>query len=150
MCTTCTNRLIPNWQSNSLTFICAKRLIEPLDVALMSFYLIAFPFPSVIRTISAMDKEKTQESPQQQQQNTDTTTTTTTTKNGSGASDEFQDEFYNTGRIGRRNAMPDILGNNSTASSGADLPLKLSALTTNGNFTSVINSPYQLIRTISF
>lgn len=96
-----------------------------------------------------MDKEKTQESQQQQQQNTDTTTTTTT-KNGSGASDEFQDEFYNTGRIGRRNAMPDILGNNSTASSGADLPLKLSALTTNGNLVSIINSPYQLSQTISF
>lgn len=75
-----------------------------------------------------MDKEKTQAS-QQQQQSTDTTA-----KNGSGtASDEFQDEFYTSGRIGRRNAMPDILGNNCTASSGADLPLKLSALTTNGN-----------------
>lgn len=73
-----------------------------------------------------MDKEKTQES--QQQQNADTTA-----KHESGASDEFQDEFFNTGRIGRRNAMPDILGKNSTASSGGDLPLKLSALTTNGN-----------------
>lgn len=77
-----------------------------------------------------MDKEKTQESQQQQphQQNADTTA-----KHESGASDQFQDEFFNTGRIGRRNAMPDILGNNSTASSGGDLPLKLSALTTNGN-----------------
>jgi hypothetical protein len=72
-----------------------------------------------------MDKEKTQ--PQQQSNATDTAA-----KNGKGASDEFQDEFYTTGRIGRRNAMPDILGNNCTASSGADLPLKLSALTTNG------------------
>lgn len=70
-----------------------------------------------------MDKEKTQ-SQQQQQPNADTT--------AKNASDEFQDEFYTTGRIGRRNAMPDILGNNCTASSGADLPLKLSALTTNG------------------
>lgn len=73
-----------------------------------------------------MDKEKTQQS-QPQQQNADTTS-----NNGSGASDQFQDEFYNTGRQGRRNAMPDILGNNSTTSTG-DLPLKLSALTTNGN-----------------
>ena len=73
-----------------------------------------------------MDEEKNQQS-QSQQQNVDTTS-----KNGSAPSDQFQDEFYNTGRIGRRNAMPDILGNNSTASSGGDLPLKLSALTTNG------------------
>lgn len=73
-----------------------------------------------------MDKESTQQS-EPQQQNADTAS-----KNGSGASDQVQDEFYNTGRIGRRNAMPDILGNNSTASSGSDLPLKLSALTTNG------------------
>jgi cAMP-dependent protein kinase inhibitor len=81
---------------------------------------------AVIRAISAMDKEKTQ--PQQQP------AVDGTAKNGSGASDQFQDEFYTTGRIGRRNAMPDILGNNCTASSGADLPLKLSALTTNGNY----------------
>lgn len=81
-------------------------------------------FSAVISAISTMDdKEKTQQS---QQQSNDTT------KNGSGKTDEFQDEFYTTGRIGRRNAMPDILGNNCTASSGADLPLKLSALTTNG------------------
>ena len=71
-----------------------------------------------------MDKEKAQQAPQQ--------STDPTPKNGSGKADEFQDEFYNTGRIGRRNAMPDILGNNCTASSGGDLPLKLSALTTNG------------------
>lgn len=74
-----------------------------------------------------MDKEKT-EPTQQQQQSTDTTS-----KTGSGsAADQFQDEFYTSGRIGRRNAMPDILGNNCTASAGGDLPLKLSALTTNG------------------
>lgn len=46
--------------------------------------------------------------------------------------DEDKHDFFNTGRSGRRNAMPDILGNNCTASSGGDLPLKLSALTTNG------------------
>lgn len=72
-----------------------------------------------------MDKEKTEST---QQQSADTTP-----KSGSGsAADQFQDEFYTSGRIGRRNAMPDILGNNCTASAGGDLPLKLSALTTNG------------------
>lgn len=70
-----------------------------------------------------MDKEKPQQSEP-----------LSTEKKGEGsAADQIQDEFYNTGRIGRRNAMPDILGNNAAASSGADLPLKLSALTTNGN-----------------
>lgn len=73
-----------------------------------------------------MDEEKNQQ-PQSQQQQADPAS-----KNGSTAADQIQDEFYNTGRIGRRNAMPDILGNNATASSGGDLPLKLSALTTNG------------------
>lgn len=76
-----------------------------------------------------MDKEKAQESQQQQQPPADTPA-----KNGGDEpSDMEKDEFYNTGRIGRRNAMPDILGNNCTASSGGDLPLKLSALTTNGD-----------------
>lgn len=50
--------------------------------------------------------------------------------------DEDKHDFFNTGRSGRRNAMPDILGNNCTASSGGDLPLKLSALTTNEISTS--------------
>lgn len=86
-------------------------------------------FPAVISAIFTMDKEKTQQ-PQQQ--------SNATAKNGSAKSDEFQDEFYTTGRIGRRNAMPDILGNNCTASSGADLPLKLSALTTNGMTTFIL------------
>lgn len=83
-----------------------------------------------IRALTEMDKEKTQELQQQPQPSADTAA-----KNGAKKPDEFQDEFYNTGRIGRRNAMPDILGNNCTASSGADLPLKLSALTTNGERT---------------
>lgn len=42
-----------------------------------------------------------------------------------------QDEFYNTSRVGRRNAMPDILGNHNLTTSAADLPDQLSALTTN-------------------
>lgn len=45
--------------------------------------------------------------------------------------DELQDEFLNTGRIGRRNAMPDILDEHCETTT-ADLPLKLSALTTSG------------------
>jgi hypothetical protein len=70
-----------------------------------------------------MDQEKNQ----QQQQNP-------AGAEHCGATEDEKNEFFNTGRIGRRNAMPDILGNNCTASSGGDLPLKLSALTTNGEF----------------
>lgn len=69
-----------------------------------------------------------------QQQSTATQGQPNSSANGSSSkpvSDEDKDEFFNTGRIGRRNAMPDILGQNCTASSGGDLPLKLSALTTN-------------------
>lgn len=43
---------------------------------------------------------------------------------------DYHNEFFNTGRIGRRNALPDILGYNSTTTT-ADLPDRLSALTTN-------------------
>lgn len=39
------------------------------------------------------------------------------------------DEFFNTGRVGRRNALPDILSSHATIST-ADLPDQLSALTT--------------------
>lgn len=42
-----------------------------------------------------------------------------------------KNDFFNTGRIGRRNALPDILGQNSTTSV-ADLPTRLSGLTTKG------------------
>lgn len=38
-------------------------------------------------------------------------------------------DFYSTGRVGRRNALPDILGSHATVST-ADLPDQLSALTT--------------------
>lgn len=38
-------------------------------------------------------------------------------------------DFYNTGRVGRRNALPDILSSHATIST-ADLPDQLSALTT--------------------
>lgn len=47
--------------------------------------------------------------------------------------EKIQDEFLNTGRIGRRNALPDILDSHCETST-ADLPLKLSALTTNGKY----------------
>lgn len=77
-----------------------------------------------------MDQEKTQ---QQQQQNPGNGSGAEGSGSGRATEDEKND-FFNTGRIGRRNAMPDILGNNCTASSGGDLPLKLSALTTNGKW----------------
>lgn len=50
---------------------------------------------------------------------------------GGGATegDEFHSEFYNTGRIGRRNALPDILGSHCTTTT-ADLPTQMGALTT--------------------
>lgn len=50
---------------------------------------------------------------------------------GSGSSD-YHNEFFNTGRVGRRNAMPDILGRHCTTTT-ADLPDKLSALSTKDN-----------------
>ncbi|XP_055637437.1 dachshund homolog 1-like isoform X2 [Toxorhynchites rutilus septentrionalis] len=43
--------------------------------------------------------------------------------------DEFHSEFYNTGRIGRRNALPDILGTHCTTTT-ADLSTQMGALTT--------------------
>lgn len=48
-------------------------------------------------------------------------------------------EFFNTGRVGRRNALPDILSNHATIST-ADLPDQLSALTTNDNVASTSSS----------
>lgn len=43
---------------------------------------------------------------------------------------ESSSDFFNTGRIGRRNALPDILSSHATIST-ADLPDQLSSLTTN-------------------
>lgn len=45
---------------------------------------------------------------------------------------EFSTDFYSTGRIGRRNALPDILSSHAAIST-ADLPDQLSALTTSDN-----------------
>lgn len=78
-----------------------------------------------------MDKEKEQQ-PQQP-----TGDTAAAGQSAGKPGDDAKDEFYNSGRIGRRNAMPDILGSNSTASSGGDLPLKLSALSTNGELATL-------------
>jgi cAMP-dependent protein kinase inhibitor len=47
--------------------------------------------------------------------------------------EDFHNEFYNTGRMGRRNALPDILGNHA-ATTTADLPAALDALTTQGMY----------------
>ncbi|XP_058119534.1 uncharacterized protein LOC131261498 isoform X2 [Anopheles coustani] len=48
---------------------------------------------------------------------------------GEGGSDEYHHQFYNTGRIGRRNALPDILGTHCTTTT-ADLSSQLGALST--------------------
>lgn len=42
---------------------------------------------------------------------------------------ELTNDFFNTGRAGRRNALPDILSSHATIST-ADLPDQLGALTT--------------------
>lgn len=65
---------------------------------------------------------------QQQQQESANGGESTEPKKG----DQYESDFYTTGRIGRRNALPDILGNNYTTTKTSDLPLKFSALTTNG------------------
>lgn len=46
---------------------------------------------------------------------------------------DISPDFLTTGRTGRRNALPDILGEHKLTST-ADLPDRLQALTTNGNF----------------
>lgn len=43
---------------------------------------------------------------------------------------DLHNDFYNTGRVGRRNAMPDILGQHCKTTT-ADLPDQLNALSTN-------------------
>lgn len=48
---------------------------------------------------------------------------------GTSEGDAFHSEFYNTGRIGRRNALPDILGSHCTTTT-ADLPTQMGALST--------------------
>lgn len=60
---------------------------------------------------------------------------------GSGTSegDAFHSEFYNTGRIGRRNALPDILGSHCTTTT-ADLPTQLGALSTSDCSTKAPNN----------
>lgn len=53
--------------------------------------------------------------------------------------DAFHSEFYNTGRIGRRNALPDILGSHCTTTT-ADLPTQLGALSTSDCSTKAPNT----------
>lgn len=65
-------------------------------------------------------------------------TTSTTTAPTTNA-DTHHNDFYNTGRVGRRNALPDILNNHCTTTT-ADLPDKLSALTTNDPMESTSNT----------
>lgn len=60
------------------------------------------------------------------------TTTSAATAAPAGASSDYHNEFFNTGRVGRRNAMPDILGRHCTTST-ADLPDQLGALSTKDN-----------------
>lgn len=52
--------------------------------------------------------------------------------------DAFHSEFYNTGRIGRRNALPDILGSHCTTTT-ADLPTQLGALSTSGKLDALVS-----------
>lgn len=59
-------------------------------------------------------------------ENADGATASTSTEN---ENTESSAEFFNTGRVGRRNAMPDILSSHATTTT-ADLPDQLSALTT--------------------
>lgn len=47
----------------------------------------------------------------------------------SGNAEGSGTEFFNTGRVGRRNALPDILSSHATIST-ADLPDQLNALST--------------------
>lgn len=58
---------------------------------------------------------------------------------GTMGSDEFHSEFYNTGRIGRRNALPDILGSHCTTTT-ADLPTQMGALSTSDCSSKPVNT----------
>lgn len=78
-----------------------------------------------------MEKDKATEQQKQPQEAQQHQTNASNTGTGGTGSDEYSDEFYNSGRIGRRNALPDILDEHCETST-ADLPLKLSALTTSG------------------
>lgn len=53
---------------------------------------------------------------------------------------EVPKEFLETGRTGRRNAMPDILHPQSAEASTADLPSRLQQLSATGKFSISIES----------
>lgn len=54
---------------------------------------------------------------------------------------DISPDFLTTGRTGRRNALPDILGEHKLTST-ADLPDRLQALTTNGNLNYTFSKFY--------
>lgn len=79
----------------------------------------------------------------QTQSATSSAATASTTDSGGGGGGtganvtlESNSEFYSTGRVGRRNALPDILDHHHSTTSTADLPDKLSALSTTGGWPS--------------
>jgi hypothetical protein len=92
-------------------------------------YFVTNGLLTVIRILSAMDKDN--ESQGQQPNQSTASQQQQLSSEAQKRMDELQDEFLNTGRIGRRNAMPDILDEHCETTT-ADLPLKLSALTTSG------------------
>lgn len=55
--------------------------------------------------------------------------TTEAGTSSSGVAENYSNDFFNTGRIGRRNALPDILSYNC-ATTTADLPERLKSLST--------------------
>lgn len=56
-----------------------------------------------------------------------------------GPGSDYHNEFFNTGRAGRRNAMPDILGHHCTTST-ADLPDQMGALSTQDQPSTSVSS----------
>ncbi len=73
---------------------------------------------------------------------------TTANTNVATTTDGHENDFQNTSRVGRRNALPDILNEDGTTTTATDLPEKLSALTTNdpnestpGTTANATNSP---------
>lgn len=58
---------------------------------------------------------------------------------------DISPDFLTTGRTGRRNALPDILGEHKLTST-ADLPDRLQALTTNGKIIFILTSTFFLLK----
>lgn len=62
---------------------------------------------------------------------------------------DISPDFLTTGRTGRRNALPDILGEHKLTST-ADLPARLQALTTNGKLLRRKRIPTYTFRNFHF